>query len=237
MQCLKQLFFSVHPQSGPLFSYSLLDLLQLPLQALMQRDKMRIVKSSHSLPSLTFGAFTPSSSFFQNKGVRFSASHILCISLVNQSKCDNCSSMDEEVRKHSKQKHDSGKPSLTCARIQKQATPSTDYSVSTPKVSLKRTLRIRHCVLTSKGFHVEMSHFPSASFFPSLTLPTLSLTRTVEAKVQGIPKEENSQQVKYCYANQSTLILHKCFIQFKGLAKLACSSKALFFQNFPALFR
>lgn len=53
--------------------------------------------SSHHLPSLTLGTFAPSSSFFQNKeGVRFFASHILCISLVNKIKCDNCSSMDEK---------------------------------------------------------------------------------------------------------------------------------------------
>lgn len=52
---------------------------------------------SHHLPALTLGAFTPSCSFFQNKeGVRFSASRILCISLVNKIKCDNCSSMDEK---------------------------------------------------------------------------------------------------------------------------------------------
>lgn len=65
--------------------------------ATWQSENCEKSSCSHRLPSLTSDAFTPSSSFFQNKeGVRFSASHILCISLVNKSKCDNCSSMDEE---------------------------------------------------------------------------------------------------------------------------------------------
>lgn len=117
---------------------------------------------SHSLPSLTFGAFTPSSSFFPNKeGVRVSASHILCISLVNKSKCDNCSSMDEEESQEAQRRETwlRKTQATLCQNTEADYPFYTLFSVQ-QSFSLKCTLQRRHSVSLVRVFTQKFPTFP-----------------------------------------------------------------------------
>lgn len=134
----------------------------------MQPDKVRIVKS---LPPLMVCLpwhsvhFHPPAHFSRTKEesdflpATFFTSHLWTRANVV------IAPAQKKVTKHSEEKCDSGKPRLTCARIERQTIPSTAYFLLAQQSFSQVHSEDQTLFFNSKGFHIEISHFPQQFTF------------------------------------------------------------------------